>query len=79
MNLAVFSKDMARRDAICNHLAENGIAVERFDDETTFARALTRREFDAILVSMEPGIDPQHPVLVHRACYGVQRAPLIVI
>ena len=79
MNLAVSSKDMARRDAICNHLAENGIAVERFDDETTFARALTRREFDAILVSMEPGIDPQHPVLVHRACYGVQRAPLIVI
>lgn len=53
MNLAVFSKDMTRRDAICSHLAANGIAVDRFDDETTFARALTRREFDAILISME--------------------------
>ncbi|MDR0240283.1 MAG: response regulator transcription factor [Burkholderia sp.] len=79
MNLAVFSKDMTRRDAICSHLAANGIAVDRFDDETTFARALTRREFDAILISMEAGIDPQHPVLVHRACHGVQRAPLILI
>ncbi|VWC56448.1 putative response regulator transcription regulator protein [Burkholderia lata] len=79
MNLAVFSKDMTRRDAICSHLAANGIAVDRFDDETTFARALTRREFDAILISMESGIDQQHPVLVHRACHGVQRAPLILI
>ncbi|WP_174430621.1 response regulator transcription factor [Burkholderia metallica] len=70
---------MVLRDIICCHLAAHKIPFDRFDDEASFARALARQEFDAILVSMEGGVDLHHPVLVHRACYGVQRAPLIVI
>lgn len=60
-------------------LAAEGVECARYGEEVELARALHREEFGAIVFDATAGLDPSHPVLARRACYGDRRAPLVAI
>ncbi|WP_199272474.1 response regulator transcription factor [Paraburkholderia acidisoli] len=60
-------------------LAAEGVECARYGEEVDLARALHREEFGAIVFDASAGLDPSHPVLARRACYGDRRAPLVAI
>jgi DNA-binding response OmpR family regulator len=79
LRLAIFTNDSGMFQLVQTSLAADGIECAQYDAEVELARALHREEFSAIVFDASAGIDPSHPVLARRACYGDRRAPLVAI